>query len=58
MEKMDKSEIAKGKPEENDPPHSFWDRFTKASMVFRGAKATPVLSFVRFLLVLDPRKVF
>ena len=47
---MDKSEIERGKTEDKGSGKSFWERFTQASSYFSGAKATPVLSFVRFLL--------
>ena len=47
---MDKSEIDKGISEEKSTPRSFWERLTQASSYFRSTKATPVLSFVRFML--------
>lgn len=47
---MDKSEIDKGKTESQATPRTFWERFTHATGYLRGTKATPVLSFVRFML--------
>ncbi len=47
---MDNSEIDAKLGEEKSAPRTWWERFTKGSFSLRGTKATPVLSFVRFLL--------